>query len=210
MTLRIAGQEVADPMSVWAAYARHQHRALELYDFSSTGDPVVLTSEEVWRSRAIRSRVTHAERHELPVLWLTAGGADIPADARIEDADPLERGDLYDLAQRVARQFVARRGVRFTKAYKVLHIKRPELFPVLDARLRRLYADVERQYSRAYRTQLLDDYNYWGVIRQDVVANARALEEYREQLAGGAGLLPQMATLSDVRLLDIVSWRLER
>ena len=211
MTLHIAGREVADPMTIWADYARHQHRALERYDFPGVGEAGVLTPDEVWRSRAIRSRVTYVERQELPGLWLTAGGADLPSDARIHDADPLERGALYDRAQDVAKQFVARRGVRYTKAYKVLHIKRPHLFPVLDARLRRLYADVEREYRRQNKALLPDDgFNYWGVIRSDVVDNEKALEEYREQLKAGSDLLPRMATLSDVRLLDIISWRLGR
>lgn len=195
-------------MAEWVAYARYNHRSLELYDFLGTGDPAVLTSDEVWRSRAIRSRVTHAERQELPDLWLAAGGAEIPADARIQDADPLERDELYDLVQRVTRQFGARRGVRYTKAYKLLHMKRPHLFPVLDARLRRLYSNVERQYSREHRARLLDDYNFRGVIRRDVLTNEAALWGYREQLGAGAGLLPRMAMLSDVRRFDIVSWRI--
>jgi len=66
------------------------------------------------------------------------------------------------VVEAVTEQFVARRGVGYTKAYKVLHIKRPDLFPVLDARLRRLYADVERQYTSENRAQLRHDYNYWG------------------------------------------------
>lgn len=208
MTLTIAGRVVEDPMSIWAAYARYNHRALERYDFPGPGDPGVLTADEIWRSRAISSRVTYAEQAELPGLWLAGAGGDIPLDARIENADPLERGRLYDQAQALAEQFVARPGIRYTKAYKVLHIKRPHLFPVLDARLRRLYAEVERQYTRENRAQLQHDHNYWGVIRRDVIDNGTALEDYRLQLAAGDGLQPQMATLSDVRLLDIVSWKL--
>ena len=115
MTLHVAGRAVAEPMSIWRAYARDQRNALERYDFPGVGDPSVLTSDEVWRSRKISSRVTHAERRELPGLWATAGGARIPVDAQIHGADPLERDGLYDLAQEVARQFVARRGVRYTK-----------------------------------------------------------------------------------------------
>lgn len=208
MTLQVAGQEVSNPMSIWASYAKNQHRALELYDLPGQGDPAVLTPEEVWRSRAISSRVTHAERQELPALWLAAGGADLPTDARIQDADPLERGSLYDHAQEVARQFVARHGVRYTKAYKVLHIKRPHLFPVLDARLRRLYAHVERAYRRENSGFLPDGFNYWGAIRRDVIRNEMSLQAYREKLAAGDGLLPQMATLSVLRLLDILCWKL--
>ena len=210
MTVQIAGQEVAEPLQDWVAYARYNHRALELYDFPGSGDPHVLTSDEVWRSRAIHSRVTYAERQELPGLWLAANGADISPDARLQDADPFERGGLYDQAQAVASQFVARRGVGYTKAYKVLHIKRPHLFPVLDARLRRLYAAAERRYSRENRDRLLDDYSYWGVIRRDVVDNEMALRDYRERFAAGDEPLRRMASLSDVRLLDIVSWRLAR
>jgi hypothetical protein len=208
MTVTIAGRVVEDPMGVWAAYAQYNHRALERYDLPGPGDPGVLTAQEIWRSRAISSRVTYAEQAALPDVWLAAAGADIPAEARIEDADPLERDGLYDQAQAVAEQFVARRGVGYTKAYKVLHIKRPHLFPVLDARLRRLYSDVERQYTRDHRAQLRHDYNYWGVIRRDVVDNRAALVDYRLQLAAGGALQPQMATLSDIRLLDIVSWKL--
>jgi hypothetical protein len=210
MTLHIAGREVTVPMDDWSAYAQFNNQALERYDYPGTGDPRVLTPDEVWRSRAIHSRVTHAERAELPDLWLSAGGADIPPDARIQDADPLHRHGLYDQVQAVVREFVARRGVGYTKAYKVLHVKRPHLFPVLDARLRRLYAGVERQYSRDNQLLLQDDYNYWGVIRGDVIRNETALRDCREQLEAGVDRLPRMVSLSDIRLLDIVSWRMAR
>ncbi|MCU1605913.1 MAG: hypothetical protein JWP46_2378 [Modestobacter sp.] len=211
MTLHVAGRVVEDPMSIWAAYAKYQRRALRVYDLPGAGHPAELTSDEVWRSRAIISHVTHAERLAFPEIWSAAGGPDLEADARITDADPLVRGGLYDRVQAVVAPFVARKGVRYTKAYKVLHIKRPALFPILDSQLRRLYEEAEASYRRDNREKLPDDgFNYWGAIRLDVRFNQAALDHYRVELADRGGPLEQLATLSDIRLLDIISWRLAK
>jgi len=210
MTLRLAGEFVDRPMDFWRDYARYQRRAVVEYDLPDRGHPGVLTEQEVWRSRVIRSRATHAEKRELPGVWSTAGAASLPVDAHIRDADPLQRGGPYDEVMRVVAPFIARTGVSWTKAYKILHVKRPHLFPLLDRQLRRLYAKQEADFRLRNLHLLPPGFNYWAVIRLDVLHNHEALIGYRRQLAAADGLLPRLADLSDVRLLDMICWRLAK
>lgn len=210
MSLRVAGREVSEPMSVWADYARHQGSTVGKYDLPGPGRPDLLTEEEVWRSRAIVSHVTHVEKQEFPAVWQAAGGPSLPADAHIRDADPVERGGMYDHVLQVVEAFVARKGVRWTKAVKVLHIKRPHLFPILDSGLRELYEEAEAAYRVRNEQLLPPGVCYWGAIRADVLDNQVALRGYRAELAAEEGLLGRFAHLSDIRLLDMICWRLAR
>lgn len=208
MEVFVAGQPIPDPLGIWTAYAKGQAKALARYDAPGPGNPSVLTGEEVWRSREIRARVTHEMRGLLPAVWSESGGSDLPVDANIQDADPLVRGGLYDQAMQVMAPFLEVPGVKWTIAYKILHIKRPSLFPIVDERLRLLYGPVEEEYRRSNADRLPDsDRTFWGVIRLDVLASKSGLDQWRGRLAQDAVCAP-LAELSDLRLLDILAWRL--
>jgi hypothetical protein len=86
----------------------------------------------------------------------------------------------------------------------------PPLYPVLDGRLRTVYAPqaghwVDRLFPD---TQRGDSETFWAAIRDDLVdpGNRAALKEYRDLLRTDSKLT-KIALLTDLRLLDIVAWR---
>ncbi|MCA1702676.1 MAG: DUF6308 family protein [Actinobacteria bacterium] len=73
----------------------------------------------------------------------------VPADARLADADP--EGDLYWRAAELYGHFTTLHGVGDAIASKLLHLKRPAVFPILDALIREAY-DLGPGGLRARRT----------------------------------------------------------
>ena len=148
-------------------------------------------------------------RDQVVAAWRTPEAAAIPADAHIRDADPAEHGGLYDAAQQLTGLLRSVKGVGWTTAYKVLHIKRPSLFPLLDARLRQTYRQAEAEWRTDHPSVRPGGRNFWAVIRADVIDpfNRSSLERSRETFRRESPLRP-LTGLSDVRLLDILAWRL--
>jgi len=133
--------------------------------------------------------------------------AAVPPDADLADADPAVTGGLYDaaLALHDAHRL---RGVSLGKIGKLLHLKRPALFPVLDRELRWLYDTRATEQAlrpgltfRGYRRV------YWGAVRADLVAwrAAGAFATLRAELANSE-TRSGWAELTDLRLLDITAW----
>jgi hypothetical protein len=216
MTLRIAGATVDDPMSIWQAYAGLYAGTVLGYDLRRPGDPNVLTPDDAWSSRIIGSRLTSRERDELVSRAAEPGcpWRDVREDADLAEADPGAVGGDFDSAADLYWYFTSPdriRGVRVAKVHKVLHVKRPGLYPVLDKRVRNLYRDTARpwvdQLARL-RVTIKDSPPYWASIRDDLVFNGPQLDAYRRELAGcedeRAVLLAQ---LTNLRLQDIVAWQ---
>jgi hypothetical protein len=88
MQLMVAGQAVADPITMWRRYAQVHGATLRDYDFVLAGDPNVLTAQEAYRSRIINSRITKAESVHLEQRALGAAWHEVPGDADLADADP--------------------------------------------------------------------------------------------------------------------------
>ncbi len=133
--------------------------------------------------------------------------AAVPPDADLADADPTVTGGLYDaaLALHDANRL---RGVSLGKVGKLLHLKRPALFPVLDRELRWLYDT--RATEQARRPELtFRGYRrvYWGAVRADLVAwrQAGAFAALRAELTHDE-TRSGWAELTDLRLLDITAW----
>ena len=94
------------------------------------------------------------------------------------------------------------------KIGKLLHLKRPALFPVLDRDLRRLYNTRAKEQAR--RPELgFRRYKrvYWGAVRADLCAwrQAVAFAALRGELAQDE-TRSGWAELTDLRLLDITAW----
>jgi hypothetical protein len=47
---------------------------------------------------------------------------------------------------------------------------------------------------------------YWAAIRNDVIANNDALTKLRQDLVNQDALIKKLSDLSDLRLLDVLSW----
>ena len=214
-TVIIASIEIADPPGQIASYVNCHGGSLEQYDLAGRGDPDTLTIEEIERTRIIRSRISRsqcqwmfeqAQRNE--ELWRA-----VPSHALLADADPVERGGLYDDACALFESFLhpRQRGIWWGKVSKVLHLKRPGLFPILDRRLRNFYREPARAAAVRYQPARPGvRHAYWAAVRADATnpVNIVGLAELRHSLrTHPKALVRSSADLSDVRLLDILAWR---
>lgn len=205
--ITIAGGVVPSPLNVIADYAGKFGGTLRKYDFKRTGGPNALTADEIWDTRIIHSRVSHAETTALEEA--SAGWAGLwevlPVDAHIEDADPAVESGLYDDMLKLYAGVTEVRGFKMSKASKILHVKRPHLYPILDSRLRALYSEAALVAAEEYPERGFKRM-YGAAVRNDVVANKDALQSLRGDLANADPPLSALADLSDVRLLDILGW----
>lgn len=217
MGLCIASRNVSDPMPIWRDYARSYPRTIREYDLGERGDPYHLTADQAWRSRIINSRLTRSECQEL-VARAAAPGCpwrDIPEDAALSEADPAAQGGAFDKVAGLYWHFTYPErihGVRVAKVHKILHIKRPALYPILDDRVRDLYRDHAVAWVGELgrlEVSIEDSPPYWAAIRQDLVCNEARLGAYRRELAAdGDETVALMAELTDLRLQDIVAWHI--
>jgi Family of unknown function (DUF6308) len=214
MPLHIAGDVVEDPMALWRKYAGNYGRTIHDYDLADPGSPSALTAEEAWRSRIIHSRLTYHERDQLVDRAADAPWAGVPASADLIDADPATPGGLFARAADLYWTFTwpeRIHGVRVAKVHKVLHIKRPALYPILDERLRALYEPSAEVWLEplGHLGELTtgDSPPYWAAFRDDLIRNHDALESYRDRLAReGDETVCLMARLTRLRLLDVLAW----
>jgi hypothetical protein len=214
MPLHVAGDVVEDPMAMWRKYARNYGRTIRDYDLADPGSPDVLTAEEAWRSRIIHSRLTYHERDQLVDRAADAPWAGVPADADLADADPATPGGLFARAAALYWMFTwpeRIHGVRVAKVHKILHFKRPAMYPILDERLRALYEPFAAAWleplSHLGELTTGDSPPYWAVFRDDLIRNHDALETYRNRLAReGDETVRLMAQLTRLRLLDVIAW----
>jgi Family of unknown function (DUF6308) len=180
------------------------------YDLAGPGNPDALSPEEVARTRVISSRVSHQEAAWFVERAALAPWSAVSEHACLADADPMVDGGAYDDALTLYNYFAAAAPVQVgsSKLHKVLHLKRPHLYPILDSQLRHTY----RAKARMVGAQLApcgqhSRHAYWAAIREDLLANALALRQLRKQFVEDAQLRV-LAPLSDVRLLDILTWSL--
>ena len=105
-------------------------------------------------------------------------------------------------------------GWREAATSKILHLKWPDFFPVIDGELRTLYSDqaltAEQRIPGSRRRRHATTTAYWMAVRQDLLqpANLEADKSTREGLRAApdrqkASLLIQLTRL---RLLDALAW----
>ncbi|GAB3110346.1 hypothetical protein GCM10027055_09530 [Janibacter alkaliphilus] len=209
LEITVAGRTIEDARRVVEHYARSHPRTLTRYDASTQECHDVISAEDVAASRVLASRISRAQGEE--ILELAASHhellAQIPKEADLADADPAESQGLYDKG---ADLLTALQGpwVRVAKASKVLHLKRPALFPILDSGLTRLYrscaAEAARRYpERGHRRM------FWAAIRNDLRTNVDTLAELRKQISD-ADAQALTRDLTDLRLMDILAWEASR
>ncbi len=138
----------------------------------------------------------------------------VPHHYRFEDLD-LDDPDLPSHPVfRLYKLFQATKGLGAAKVSKLLHIMRPNLFPIIDSRFtgsprgrgiytlsaRRAASDSAVARSAGWRTF------YWKAIQQDLRHNRDALAslgaEYRHRSDDQAAI----ASLTPLRLQDIIAW----
>lgn len=183
-------------------------RTIIRYDLPGPGHPTPLTRDEVARTRSVYSRISD---HQL--RWFverTASAPWPPADADLRRAEPNIRRGLYDQLEAFYRHFEedAPSRVGRSKISKVLHIKRPAAFPILDSKVADVYLQNAMQAVERYPRLKYEKVAYWVAIRDDLIANteSEALPELRAALGDKGTLGAHLDHITDLRLLDILTW----
>lgn len=209
--LTVAGhvRSIKDALGVLEQYPRKTPAA---FDYMGAGEPGKLTTHEVVRTRKISSRISNKEVKYFLEASETAPW--IGAAADLANAAP--DGDLFAAMTDLYWHFAegAPKGVSFAKISKVLHLKQPSLFPILDSHVARAYAPAAKMLRKDY-PQLGWRRRTWLAVRQDLVAarTSGALVELRSRIRSyvSADLKKQqeirlMDGLTDLRILDILVW----
>lgn len=206
--LTVAGRTVPDPISVFEEYARRYRRTLAGYDQAGQSPPNEITLSDVAATRVIASRISFQQSQQILSrakenrCLLEA----IPVDAQMQDADPAENGGLYD-AMSALYLVLQGPGIRDSKVSKVLHLKRPSLYPILDSALAKFYREAAGRAAAHYPNRGFRRMA-WAAIRDDVVSNRQTLADVRGAVAENDLLSRQRVhELSDLRLLDILAWK---
>lgn len=202
----VAGHRIDSPLDVVVGYATRFTGTLARYDFGNRGKPDVLTGEEIWSTRIIRSRVTYTERDQLERVAAGCGPlwAAIPVDASMRDGDPSIANELWANMLDLYTRFTEVPGIGMAKASKILHFKRPGLYPILDSRLAELYREMASETAEKY-PELGYKRMYWAAIRNDLLLNEQPMRALRAELSSVDSPF-KLSELTDLRILDILSW----
>lgn len=147
---------------------------------------------------------------------LAAPWDSVAADAHLADADPSEPDGLFADAARLYWSFTWPEritGVSVAKVHKILHLKRPGLYPILDERVKSLYrsraAEWTDRLSHLGGITLADSPPYWAAFREDLVRNFDVLRTFQAQMAEDQEeAVRTVAKLTCLRLQDIIAWML--
>jgi len=204
-TVHLTAKEAADLLE------GYPDRTLELYDRGPTSGADAVGPEEIGRLIVIEP-LSQAVAVSLMAAAPTAPWHLVPLDAHLEDADP--EGDLYWQADQLYRHFDALPGVGPAITSKLLHLKRPGFYPILDTVVRDLYATAAAEAcARAERCKAERPGArrlFWAAIREDLVANRETIVELRRTLTDRPTVkAKQLATLPTVRLLDMLAWSVQ-
>jgi len=213
--VNVAGRSVPDAVAAVTDYVRDHLGTVRQYDLSERGNPNVLTRDDVVRTRVIASRISEEEADWFVEIASTAPWAEVSPDLDLRACDASIEGAEYDAAEALYMHFFGQRpkSVSIGKVHKVLHVKRPNLYPILDSRLRQLYRPAARDAAaelqeRSKRWNGTREH-YWEGIRLDLLRNSESIGKLRGQLEASDGDEAALAvSLTDLRLLDLLTWPL--
>lgn len=129
--------EVSDANALAAALG-FDDACLDNYDYGGRSASDTVDSGDI--GRLIRSQMVGFAQGVAASLIREGSGAPwaaVPSDARIEDADPAS--EIYTHAGALRDYFQKIPGVGPANATKLLGLKRPSLFPVIDDRVIQAY-----------------------------------------------------------------------
>ncbi len=208
--MTLAGVQITDDAAreYLADYAQKRHVTVRHYDYNDqatlpTGSDRVEMGD-IARLVIINARLAAEDVYKLlePVddgLW-----AAVPRGAQFETLPDDPTGErLYDDASALYAAFRKRPGIGSTKRTKLLHLKRPGLFPIIDSVVKSAYGDIARQLSGQFGT---DEPMFWAAVWRDARANEAALVAIRESLGNGGERHERVLCLPLLRLHDILVW----
>lgn len=211
-TISVAGRFHTIPGAL-EVMRNYPHKTPAVFDFLGTGEPGQLTVDEVMRTRKVSSRMSYAEAEFFVAAAATANWVDVDAD--LADADPCQEGlfaEMSDLYWHFAER--APKGVSTAKISKVLYMKYPRLYPILDTHLMKAYVpkieDLKVDFPALGRRRKV-----WVAVRAELLEarETGALSELRMKLREFDSddkqeqqTVRQLDRLTDLRLLDILVW----
>lgn len=202
--MRVGDQDVIfrDALNLVSAYARDYAATILYYDFDGRAEGAVKPANGVRLSDLGRMTMINADLNgddAAALLSLRLPWSSVAETARLQDADPDEPDGLYAAMTSMWFDVRGLRGIGQTKASKLLHIKRPFAFPLLDR-------DVRKTYQGRYAASE----EFWRELRTDLIDGADDLERIATELRAHddanrrrAGRLPHL------RLLDVLAWKLQ-
>lgn len=212
--LTFAGHDVEEAQALTAlrAYADEHPATINWYDYAGTDAPPV-AADGVQLADIGRLVVINAQLSADDVPGLLAPLPDglwdaVPHDADFRDLseDPHEH-PVYVAASKLYEALISRHNIARTKATKLLHLKRPQLIPVVDSvaaeHYRRAADDLAARWGEPHG-------QFWAAIWADARANEEALQPLLGQLAGEGRNRARLAALSPLRLHDVLVWSLFR
>ncbi|MEU6208055.1 hypothetical protein ABZ814_31285, partial [Micromonospora musae] len=153
--IAVAGHVVPDPLATFVGYCQSHRKTLQHYD-GLAGTSRSLTPQLIKATRWpwMNSRISRKQEERLLQLSDSAPWQDVPIDARLHDADPVEPDGLYARMLRLYEHFFQQRpeGLGHAKVSKCLHLMRPALFVILDSKLLRLYRAAAMQAADELRS----------------------------------------------------------
>ncbi|HZX03217.1 DUF6308 family protein [Kribbella sp.] len=182
-------------------YAETNGAVLQYYDglpgMTTVGgsDPNRITFEDLARTMVIGSDLRAMDIPWLLEVDVEKDLAAIPVDARLEDAAP--GSELFEAAMALDDKFTGHRGFGHAKKSKLLHLKRPYLYPVTDSFIRMTYGTSAA--GSAFLSAVRDDLVNPANVRDFKLLQVRLIAE---PATSAARLLGEVPTL---RLLDILA-----
>lgn len=215
MRIRIADVELSldEAMNVLAQY-RNRLGTVRYYDLGGEegavpSDGVLLS--DLGRMVFLDSDLTGQNAADLMSAGRDAPWDEVPLSARLGEADPEKDGGLYDAALRLHKHFDKLPEIGLTKSSKLLHLKRPFLYPILDSLVRAHYQEAAKRVAEKSVRLKGQRVAFWAAIREDLLHGGDALSRLKERLnnesSGGVGLL---SLLPELRLIDILAWLLKK
>jgi len=112
---------------------------------------------------------------------------------------------VKDLSRLLVLAFISIQNVKLAEATKVLHLKRPHLFPILDPFVVKFLTGNDMEKNRFSDEEVLRiGLDSFEVARKDIAGNEKAFAELQGRLSD----LPVPLTV--VRMYDILCWTQEK
>lgn len=213
--LTFAGDDVEESQALAALrrYADEHPATLAWYDYAGTDAPPVAADgvqlADIGRLVVINAQLSADDVPGLLTPLPDVGLWDaVPHDADFRDLpeDPHEH-PVYVAASELYAALTSRHNIPRTKATKLLHLKRPQLIPVVDSVAAEHYQQVADDLAARWGEP---HGQFWAVIWSDARANQEALRPVLDELAGDGGDRARLAALSPLRIHDVLVWSLFR
>ncbi len=199
----------AETLSLDDAVAKlscYPKKTVDRYDRPGPGHPRSLTREELIRTRAVSSRIGKDEAD-----WFLDRATNAPwpsPGADLRQADPGIRGGVYDELAALYEHFddAAPPGIGIAKISKVLHLKRPAAYPILDRKLTSTYREAAGQAALRW-PERGQKRMFWAAIRADLITNTESGALAALWKALESPQFQGLTCVTDLRLLDMLTWR---